>query len=252
MVVVDNIAPLKNVRIKQRTALWMTGEVLHLIHERDRAFSKFRKTKDISGHRKFIYRRNQVQYKKQQAKSEFIANKTDEFKQQPKQLWQLLKSLGTLTRCNCKPGSIGLNIDNNICFDKSLVSEHFNNYFTNVASTLVDQLPPSNGKYERQHFQDFYRSLGVTSNSFCFSEVSEKNVLSILCKLNSSKATELDLLSPRFIKDGAKLSASPLTHIFNLSLSTGEISVNLKSAKVMPIYKKNSKMEAGNYSPISI
>ena len=164
----------------------------------------------------------------------------------------MLKSLGTSTHCNSKSGTIGLNIDNNICFDNSLVSEHFNNYFTNVASTLVDQLPPSNGKYESEHFLDFYSSLGVTSNSFCFSEVSENNVLSILCKLNSSKATGLDLLSPRFIKDGAKLIASPLTHILNLSLSTGEIPVNLKSAKVMPIYKKNSKMEAGNYRPISI
>ena len=112
------------------------------------------------------------------------------------------------------------NVSNNICFDNSLVSEHFNNYFTNVAATLVDQLPLSNGKYESEHFQDLYRSFGVTSNSFRFSEVSENNVLSILCKLNSSKATGLDLLSPRFIKDGAKLIASPLKHILNLSLST--------------------------------
>ena len=59
-------------------------------------------------------------------------------------------------------------------------------------------------------------------------------------------------MSPRFIKDGAKLIVSPLTHILNLSLSTGEIPENLKSAKVMPIYKKNSKMEACNYRPISI
>ena len=44
-------------------------------------------------------------------------------------------------KCNCKPGSIGLIIDNSICFDKSLVSEHFNNYFSNVAPTLVGQLP---------------------------------------------------------------------------------------------------------------
>ena len=71
---------------------------------------------------KFIYLRNQVQYKKKQAKSDFIANNTDEFKQQSKKLWQLLKSLGT--HYNSKPGSIGLNIDNNICFDKSIVSEH--------------------------------------------------------------------------------------------------------------------------------
>ena len=62
----------------------------------------------------------------------------------------------------------------------------------------------------------------------------------------------MDLLSPRFIKDGAKLIVSPLTHILNLPLSTSEIPENLKSAKVMPIYKKNSKMEAGNYRPFSI
>ena len=131
MVVIANIAPLKYVRIKQRTTPWITGEILHLIYERDRAFSKFRKTKDAIWHRKFIYLRNQVQYKKKQAKSDFISNKTGEFKQQPKLLWQLLKSLGTSTHCNSKPGSIGLNIDNNICFDKSIVSEHVNNYFTN-------------------------------------------------------------------------------------------------------------------------
>ena len=114
MVVIDSIAPLKIFRIKQRAAPLMTGEILHLIRERDRAFSKFRNTKDVSWHWKCIYLRNQVQYKKKQAKSDFIAIKTDEFKQQPKQLWQLLKSLGTSTRCNCKPGSIGLNIDPNI------------------------------------------------------------------------------------------------------------------------------------------
>ena len=96
----------------------MTGEILHLIHKRYPAFSKFRKKKDVSWYRKFSYLRNQVQYKKKQVKSDFIANynKTDEFKQQPKQVWQLLKSLGMSTRCSCKPGSIGLSIDNKIMF----------------------------------------------------------------------------------------------------------------------------------------
>jgi len=84
MVVIDNIAPLKYVRIKERTAPRKTGEILHLIYERDLAFSKFRKPKDVSWHRKFIYLRNQVQYMKKQAKSDFTANKINQFKQQPK------------------------------------------------------------------------------------------------------------------------------------------------------------------------
>ena len=83
-----------------------------------------------------------------------------------------------------------------------------------------------------------------------FSEVSENKFY--LCKFISSEAADLVLLSPRFIKDGAKLIATPLTHILNVSLSNGEIPVNLKSAKVMPTYKKDCKMEVGNYRPISI
>lgn len=71
----------------------------------------------------------------------------------------MLKSLGTLSQHKTKPGSIGLDINNDIFFDKSMVSEHFNNYFTNQVDC--------NGKYEGQHIQDFYRSLGVTCNSFC-------------------------------------------------------------------------------------
>ena len=37
-------------------------------------------------------------------------------------------------------------------------------------------------------------------------------VLEILQNLNSGKATILDQLSPRFIKDGADITMSPLTH----------------------------------------
>ena len=74
----------------------------------------------------------------------------------------------------------------------------------------------------------------------------------ILCKLNSSKATGLDLLSPRFVKDGASLIMSPLTHILNLSLKSGELPDDIKAARVTPIHKKNSKLDAGNYRPVSI
>ena len=87
-------------------------------------------------------------------------------------------------------------------------------------------------------FKEYYRSLGAPANGFSFNEVLEDKVLKILCKLNSSKATGLDQISPRFVKDGAKLIASPLTHILNLSLLSGELPDDLKTARVTPIHKK--------------
>ena len=41
----------------------------------------------------------------------------------------------------------------------------------------------------------------IPSKGFCFSEVSDNTVIEILRKLNLSKATGLDNLSARFIKD---------------------------------------------------
>jgi len=75
-----------------------------------------------------------------------------------------------------------------------------------------------------------------TTTSFKIKEVSESIVLKILQNLNPSKTTGLDLLSPRFIKDGADIIMLPLTHILNLSLVTGKIPDDLKSARVTPIY----------------
>ena len=41
-------------------------------------------------------------------------------------------------------------------------------------------------------------------------------------------------------------------NIFNLSFSTGVLPSGLKSAKVIPIHKKESKFKCSNYRPISL
>ena len=56
----------------------------------------------------------------------------------------------------------------------------------------------------------------------------------------------------KFIKEAAPIIAKPLTHVINLSILSGEVPSDMKSARVVPIYKKNCKTEAGNYRPVSI
>ena len=106
-----------------------------------------------------------------------------------KNLWQTSKSLGMSSHSQTKPGSIGLGIDNNTCLDKAKVTEHFNHFLTTTASTLVNKLPFSDGKYGWHHIQNYYTSLNAPVNCFKLSEVTEDMVLRILCKLNPSKVT---------------------------------------------------------------
>ena len=43
-----------------------------------------------------------------------------------------------------------------------------------------------------------------------------------------------------------------LSHIFNLSLSTGKVISDFKIAKVIPLYKKGDASDINNYRPISL
>ena len=46
--------------------------------------------------------------------------------------------------------------------------------------------------------------------------------------------------------------SSPLSHIINLSLPLGCVPDEMKTARVIPLYKKKSKTDPGNYRPVSI
>ena len=74
----------------------------------------------------------------------------------------------------------------------------------------------------------------------------------VLNSLSSFKATCLDGIPARFIKESSSIIAGPLCHIINLSIIQGVVPDDLKSARVVPLYKKNDKTEVSNYRPVSI
>ena len=70
--------------------------------------------------------------------------------------------------------------------------------------------------------------------------------------IKSSKATGIDELSGRFLKDGADILAKPVSALCNLSISRGVFPSACKVAKLKPIFKKGKKTDPSNYRPISL
>ena len=103
-----------------------------------------------------------------------------------------------------------------------------------------------------QIFKNFYANKGITPKSFNISEVSEEFVYKELCKLDPRKSTGIDGIKPIFLKDGADVIKSAVTHVINLSIKNQVVPENLKYAIVKPLHKKNSRLEVGNYRPVSI
>ena len=149
-------------------------------------------------------------------------------------------------------GKFGLKIDGKLSFDKLKVAKKFNSFFITAASKLVEKLPQSFNKFRKNFVESFYRSKDVFPNSFSFSIVSENKVLKYLNSLGINKATGLDDIPSRFVRDGASIIACPLTNVINLSLIQGAVPDDLKSARVVPLFKKSDKTEVGNYRSVSI
>ena len=95
MSVIDSLAPLKQVRLKQRSDPWMTNDILSQIKHRDNLLLKFKSDRT----QKHLYSeyckvRNKIQRDIRHAKSNYFTNCIDENKNNSKKLWQTLKDLG--------------------------------------------------------------------------------------------------------------------------------------------------------------
>ena len=88
--------------------------------------------------------------------------------------------------------------------------------------------------------------------SFYFAKVAAAKGAIMLAELKCAKATGLDNIPARFLRDSAEQIAPCLTHIVNLSLEQGIFPRDMIHAKVIPLYKKGIKSDPGNYRPVSI
>lgn len=70
--------------------------------------------------------------------------------------------------------------------------------------------------------------------------------------LQVNKATGLDGISARLLKEAGPVIVPSFTHIINLSIRTGYLPDNWKISKVLPVYKEDTNSDPNNYRPISI
>ena len=251
---VDEIAPMKDIRIKYRTEAWMNEEILELMQTKDKALSLSNTNKHDNELRKEYNKlRNEVNRLIKKTKANYFHEKVEEHKDNPKLLWKQFKTLGYSNK-NKEKTQIVLEIDNDKCFDSKKVANHMNNFYLTIASTLQNQIINVQNIFDTSTniFKDYYRNKGIMPKSFTISEVSEDFVYKELCKLDPNKSTGIDGIKSKFLKDGANVIKSVITHIINLSIKTNTVPDELKYAIVKPLYKKNSRLEVGNYRPVSI
>ena len=87
---------------------------------------------------------------------------------------------------------------------------------------------------------------------FKFQEICEESVAFYALKLKDKTSVGWDGLSTHVLKKVINSITVPLTHVFNLSITTGYMPQEFKISRVIPLFKDGDKGEFGNYRPISL
>ena len=244
---------MKDVRIKSKQNPWMNSHILSGIKRRNGLYARFKKNRTNTDlFREFCKVRNAVQRDIKFAKENFFKTQLNRCKGNSGKLWRHLASLGHSS--NVSSSRVVLEENGDKIFDSKGVARVFNLFYSSVASNLVAKLPSPFGVFDTscQIFRDFYHEKLRQRPGFTLSPVPSHFVRKQLCSLDPKKAVGLDGVSSLFLRDGADFIFKPIQHLINLSIITESVPDLFKEAKVVPLFKKGSTLDPGNYRPVSV
>ena len=118
------------------------------------------------------------------------------------------------------------------------MAEILNSFFANVFVREGDLITP----LRRPETEEEMAEVTIT----------ERQIKHKILKLKEHSAGGPDNISAKILKTAVHEIAQPLQLIFNESLRTGQVPLDWKKAEVVPIFKKGTRGDPGNYRPVSL
>ena len=159
-------------------------------------------------------------------------------------VWQGIRlALNNKTK-SMDPPQVILHNNKNIN-DPVEVSNAFNNYFGCIAEKTKSKIIPTNESYT-----NFL--LNSNNNSFFLSPTLPEEVNKLILSLNHTKADGPGSIPTKLLKLISPTISELFSQITNECFVDGIFPDCMKDAYIVPIHKKESKLEPGNYRPISL
>lgn len=145
-----------------------------------------------------------------------------------------------------------------------ILSEIFNEYFSNVAHSLdifawpepetlamEDEISHAIRKYANHPSIIKIKSVYNSENKFEFEHVLPETVKSFVRKLNPNKMSSGNLPTS-LLKEYIDVYCVEFTDCINASINNGIFPANMKLGDISPIFKKDEKIKKTNYRPITL
>ena len=161
-----------------------------------------------------------------------------------KNTWKGIKSIICL-EISASRSTNAINFNNELTSDPLKIANVFNNY-----SSSVGEKTQSKTRFSNENYTDYLH--GENFNSFFITPTDSQEVISIISSLSDNKSSGPNCIPTRILKLLKKDISTQLVDIFNLSFSSGIYPTPLKTAKLISIHKKDSKLECSNYRSFAL
>ena len=241
-ILLDTYAPLKRInkyKLKFKSKPWITLGLQKSISAKNKLLKNFINKKDPvlkeEFHTKYKIYRNLLSTLMKKSKQAYYEKYFERNWNNIKNTWKRIKSLINLKTAISRVPTV-LSLDNGDTITNPYdIANTFNNYFASIAETTKKSI-----KYSHKHFSDY---LSNKSSTTIFLQPTDKEeITNIISSLNSNKASGPNSIPYRILFLLKNEISKQLADLFNISFITGVFPSVLKTAKVVPVFKKRFKV----------
>ena len=156
--------------------------------------------------------------------------------------WKVLKEAIGQNDKTCSVDKIV--IDGTNQSDKAKIADAFNNHFVSIGEKIANSIEGCN--------ESPIANIQRVPTKSEFQQITAAQITKVVQRLVNGKATGINNIPNKVLKDSIHLIAPVLMDIFNLSISTKIFPDDLKVLKVVPVYKSGERENLNNYRPIAV
>ena len=257
----DEMAPFKKVTLKEQRLMlkpWITHDILNKCNKRDTLLNDIRKETDAIKKadltREYKVLRNRICEEKRQGKRNYFTSRFEKNKNKSKDIWKGIRSLVNIK--NAPSSSIKLMDDNkNLISDPTQIANIFNDHYSTIGPKVQQKIPNQTGDfrtYLRKRRSDGKFCINPDGSSFFLSPTVPDEISKIIDALDISKSSGPNGIPVFLLKTFKEFFSYWISKLVNRCFVKGEFPTLLKTAKVIPLHKKDSKLDYLNYRPISL
>ena len=247
---IDNFIPIVTRKLNPKTIRrekWVCAGLLRSIKKSKQLYRKHMKDKTNQRLlRKYQHYNHILQKTKRYAKKAYYLEQCKQHSSNSKKLWQTINHV--IRKTNNKTEVIEKIKINNIAEHRGdVIAEELAKYFSTVGKVFADKIGPSS-----RSELDYLKRIPISTNSIFLTPVTTAEINKILTKMAPKTSSGIDEINNKLLKELKDYLLVPLEQIFNQSLEQGIFPDKMKTAKVVPLHKGQSKEIANNYRPISL